>query len=52
MLVDHEDVRVEFGDNEAQVELADDLHLFEHVFTVGKKERQLLPSSIGEFSQQ
>lgn len=34
MLVDHEDVRVEFGYNEAQVKLADDLHLFEHVFTV------------------
>lgn len=36
MLVNHENVRVEFGDNEAQVKLADDLHLFEHVFTVGK----------------
>lgn len=34
MLVDHEDVRVEFGDDEAQVELTDDLHLFEHVFAV------------------
>lgn len=34
MLVDHEDVRVEFGDNEAQVELTNDLHLFEHVFAV------------------
>lgn len=39
MLVNHEDVRVEFGDNEAQVKLTDDLHLFEHVFTVGMKER-------------
>ncbi len=39
MLVDHEDVRVEFGDNEAQVKLTDDLHLFEHVFTAGMKER-------------
>lgn len=37
MLVNHEDVTVEFGDNEAQVELADDLHLFEHVFTVKVK---------------
>lgn len=35
VLVDHEEVGVEFGDNEAQIELADDLHLFEHVFTVG-----------------
>lgn len=38
MLVNHEDVREEFGDNEAQVKLTDDLHLFEHVFTVGVKE--------------
>lgn len=37
MLVNHEDVRGEFGDNKAQVKLADDLHLFEHVFTVGIK---------------
>lgn len=41
MLVDHEDVRLEFGYNEAQVKLADDLHLFEHVFTVGMKARSL-----------
>lgn len=41
VLVNHEDVRVEFGDDEAQVKLADDLHLFEHVFTVGMKEREL-----------
>lgn len=34
VLVDHEEVRVEFGDDEAQVELTDDLHLFEHLFTV------------------
>lgn len=33
VLVDHEDVGVQFGDDEAQVELSDDLHLFEHVFT-------------------
>lgn len=39
MLVNHEDVRVEFGDNEAQVKLTDDLHLFEHVFTIRMKEK-------------
>lgn len=39
VLVDHEEVRVEFGDDEAQVELTDDLHLFEHVFTVWIKAR-------------
>lgn len=33
MLVDHEDVRVEFGDDESQVELTDDLHLFKHILT-------------------
>lgn len=38
MLVNHEDVRGELSYDEAQVKLADDLHLFEHVFTVGVKE--------------
>lgn len=33
MLVDHEDVRVEFGNDESQVELTDDLHLFKHILT-------------------
>lgn len=33
MLVDHEDVLVEFGDDESQVELTDDLHLFKHILT-------------------
>lgn len=39
MLVNHEDVRGKFGYNETQVKLTDDLHFFEHVFTVGVKER-------------
>lgn len=34
VLVNHEDVRVELCDNEAQVELTNDLHLLEHVFAV------------------
>lgn len=33
MLVDHEDISVEFGDNESQVELTDDLHFFKHILT-------------------
>lgn len=37
MLVDHEDVRVQFGDDETQIKLTDDLHLFEHVLTIGMK---------------
>lgn len=40
MLVDHEDVLVEFGDNESQVELTDDLHLFKHILT-GRMEVKL-----------
>ena len=39
VLVNQEDVRVEFGDNEPQVKLTDDIHLFEHVFTVEMKVR-------------
>lgn len=33
VLVDNEDVSVELGDDESQVELTDDLHVFEHVLT-------------------
>lgn len=33
VLVDYEDVGVEFGDDEPQVELTDDLHVFEHLLT-------------------
>lgn len=40
MLVDHEDVRIEFGDDESQVELTDDLHLFKHILT-GRMEVKL-----------
>lgn len=42
MLINHEDVRVEFGDDEAEVKLTDDLHLFEHVFTVRRRDNKLL----------
>lgn len=38
VLVDDEDVGVEFGDDESQVELTDDLHVFEHLLT-GRDER-------------
>lgn len=38
MLVDNEDVRVELGDDESQVELTNDLHVFEHLLT-GQGER-------------
>lgn len=34
VLVDYEEVRVEFGYNEAQVKLTDDLHVFKHFFAV------------------
>ena len=34
VLVDHEDVGVQLGDDESQVELTDDLHVLECVFTV------------------
>lgn len=33
VLVDNEDVGVELGDDESQVELTDDLHVFEHLLT-------------------
>lgn len=36
VLVDDEDVGVEFGDDEAQVKLTDDLHVFERFFAVGE----------------
>lgn len=38
VLVDNEDVCVELGDDESQVELTDDLHVFEHLLT-GQDER-------------
>ena len=44
MLIDHEDVGVQLGDDESQVELTDDLHILECVFTVemrkGKAQRK------------
>lgn len=46
MLVDHEDVRVEFGDDKAQIKLPHNLHLFEHVFAVGRRETHNGSSSI------
>lgn len=55
MLINHEDVRVEFGDDEAEVKLTDDLHLFEHVFTVRRRDNKdhlLLWRCHGMFSQQ
>lgn len=33
VLVDYEDVRIEFGDDKSHVELTDDLHVFEHLLT-------------------
>lgn len=41
VLVDYEEVRVNPGYDEAQVKLADDLHLPERVFTVGVNGRSL-----------
>lgn len=38
VLVDNEDVSVELRDDESQVELTDDLHVFEHLLT-GQDER-------------
>lgn len=34
MLVDYKDVRVEFGYDEAQIKLTDDLHVFKHFSAV------------------
>lgn len=34
MLVDYKEVRVQFGDDEAQIKLTNDLHVFKHFFAV------------------
>lgn len=34
MLVDYKDVRLQFGYDESQVKLTDDLHVFKHLFAV------------------
>lgn len=34
MLVDYKEVRVKFGNDEAQIELTDDLHVFKHFLAV------------------
>lgn len=40
MLVDYKDVRVKFGYDEAQIKLADDLHVFKHFFAVDEEHSQ------------